>query len=145
MMSPDHVFSAANTIALISWLLLIALPRRQWVINTVIGIAVPAVLATVYTAIVATNFFGARGGFSSLSDVALLFSNRWMLLAGWIHYLAFDLLVGRWEVLDAHRRGVPRWLVVPCLVLTFLFGPAGWLLYQAVSGLSATPSITAES
>src|SRR4051812_8344291 len=118
-MTPDQVFSAANATALISWLLLIALPRRESIINTVIGIVVPVMLAIVYTAIVATNFFGARGGFSSLPDVALLFSNPWMLLAGWIHYLAFDLLVGRWEVLDARKSGVQHWVVVPCLVMTF--------------------------
>jgi hypothetical protein len=56
-----------------------------------------------------------------------------MLLAGWLHYLAFDLLIGNREVQDARERGVPHFLVVPCLALTFLFGPAGWLLYRSVS------------
>ena len=62
----------------------------------------------------------------------LLFSEPWILLAGWTHYLAFDLLVGNWEMRDATTRGLPYWLVLPCLVLTFLFGPAGWLLYAIV-------------
>ena len=61
-----------------------------------------------------------------------LFSNPWALLAGWIHYLAFDLLIGTWETRDAREHGVPHLLLVPCLVLTFLFGPAGWLLYRGV-------------
>ena len=68
---------------------------------------------------------GSEGGFSSLDDVALLFSNPWMLLAGWIHYLAFDLLVGTWEARDSRDRGIPHLLLVPCLILTFLFGPPG--------------------
>jgi hypothetical protein len=55
-----------------------------------------------------------------------------LLLAGWIHYLAFDLFVGSWEARDARQRGVPHLALVPCLALTFLFGPAGWLLYGAV-------------
>ena len=55
-----------------------------------------------------------------------------MLLAGWIHYLAFDLLIGTWETRDARERGLPHLLLVPCLVLTFLLGPAGWLLYMGV-------------
>jgi hypothetical protein len=46
-----------------------------------------------------------------------------------LHYLAFDLLVGRWEVLDAQRLAISRWLMAPILVITFMFGPAGWLLY----------------
>jgi len=29
--------------------------------------------------------------------VAQLFENRWLLLAGWVHYLAFDLFIGAWE------------------------------------------------
>jgi len=90
---------------------------------------VPALLAAAYVAIVVTNWAGSEGGFSSLSGVAALFSNPWILLAGWTHYLAFDLLVGNWEVHDARTRGIPYVLVLPCLVLTFLFGPAGWLLY----------------
>jgi hypothetical protein len=85
-----------------------------------------------YSVIIAMTFANAPGGFSSLEDVALLFTNRWALLAGWLHYLAFDLLVGCWEVRDARDRRVPQWLVVPCLFLTFMFGPAGWLAYLAV-------------
>ena len=91
--------------------------------------AVPAILAAVYVAIIATKWAGSSGGFSSLSAVAMLFSNPWLLLAGWTHYLAFDLFIGSWEVRDARDRGLPHLLVLPCLALTFLFGPAGWLLY----------------
>jgi hypothetical protein len=72
------------------------------------------------------------GGFSSLADVALLFQDPWALLAGWVHYLCFDLAVGTWEVRDAHRRGVPHGLLIPCLLFTFLFGPVGLLLYALV-------------
>jgi Domain of unknown function (DUF4281) len=63
----------------------------------------------------------------------------WLLLAGWVHYLCFDLLVGCWEVRDAHGRGVPHLLVMPCLFLTFMFGPAGWLLYQGVRSAYPRP------
>ncbi len=106
----------------------------------------PALLAVVYVAIVGTHFFGSPGGFSSLPDVALLFSNPWLLLAGWVHYLAFDLLIGTWETRDARERGVSHLVLVPCLVLTFLFGPAGWLLYQGLRAVAARPrSRTAQS
>ena len=46
--------------------------------------------------------------------------------------LAFDLLVRHWEVHDARERGIPHVVVLPCLALTFMFGPAGWLLYNGV-------------
>lgn len=130
-MTPDAVFSAANTTALVSWILLAALPRRVWV-QRLVGSIVPLALAATYAALVAGFFLGAEGSFNSLDGVATLFANRWVLLAGWIHYLAFDLLTGVWETRDAARRGLAHWLVVPCLFLTFMFGPAGWLLYQVV-------------
>ena len=94
---------------------------------------VPVVFAALYAALIAGQWSGADGGFSSLPDVARLFANRWLLLAGWVHYLCFDLLTGAWEVQDARARGIPHLLVVPCLVLTFLFGPAGWLLYRSLA------------
>jgi len=131
-MTPELVFSIANLTALLSWGLLVVLPRRRWVADTVAGVAVPALLAAVYIALVATNWGSSSGGFSTLANVALLFANPWMLLAGWVHYLCFDLLIGCWEVRDAQARGVPHALVVPCLLLTFMFGPAGWLLYQVI-------------
>jgi hypothetical protein len=131
-MTPNQTFEILNLIALVAWVLLVLSPRLPRWTSTVTGAVVPAVLATVYTAVVATTWAGSEGGFSSLAEVAALFSNPWILLAGWTHYLAFDLLVGNWEMQDARRRGIPYLLVLPCLVLTFLFGPAGWLLYTIV-------------
>jgi Domain of unknown function (DUF4281) len=129
--SPDQIFSIANVAALCAWLLLIVLPGRPWV-TRLAGVAVPAAFAVLYSVIIAMHFFSSDGGFSSLPDVARLFSNPWLLLAGWIHYLAFDLLVGSWEARDARERGINNLLVIPCLVMTFMFGPAGWLLYLGV-------------
>ncbi len=126
----------ANLVALSCWILLVIIPRKKWVSHIVAGVAVPAILAALYSILVAVNIGGSEGGFSSLSDVALLFSNPWLLLAGWIHYLVFDLLIGAWESRDASDRGISHLLLVPCLVLTFLFGPAGWLLYLGVRSLS---------
>ena len=131
-MTPERIFPLVNSIALCSWVLLATMPRRRWVADVLASIVVPGLLAAVYIAIVATTWAGSAGGFTSLSAVALLFSNPWLLLAGWIHYLAFDLFVGSWEVGDARTRRVPQLVVLPCLALTFLFGPAGWLLYLAM-------------
>ena len=142
-MSPHQIFSITNVAALGCWLLLIVFPGRKWVTHLVAGVAVPAAFAALYSVIIAIHFSGSAGGFSSLPDVALLFSNPWMLLAGWIHYLAFDMLVGSWQARDSRERGIPHIFVVPCLILTFLLGPAGWLLYLGVrsgkGGLARQP------
>lgn len=131
-MSPGSLFSILNTIALAAWVLLLLLPRKKWVSEVVAGWAVPALLAVAYIGIIAMNWIGSKGGFSSLSAVSELFGNPWLLLAGWTHYLAFDLLIGVWEVRDSAERGISHAWVVPCLLLTFLFGPAGWLSYSVV-------------
>jgi hypothetical protein len=130
-MTPETVFSLVNPIALAGWILLIVLPRQRWA-ATVAATWIPGLLTVAYVTVVAMHIFGSPGGFSSLAAVSALFANPWLLLAGWIHYLAFDLLVGSWEARDAYARGVPHLALVPCLALTFLFGPAGLLLYVLV-------------
>jgi len=137
-MDPNQVFSIANFTALAAWLLMAVLPRQRWV-TRIVGASVALLFAAAYAAIIAARWAGRSGGFSSLPAVAALFADPWLLLAGWIHYLAFDLLVGRWETLDARDRGIPHLAVVPCLALTFMFGPAGWLLYIAVRTAYSQP------
>jgi hypothetical protein len=136
-MAPEQIFSVVNLLALIGWILLIVLPRQRWIAEVICGAAVPALLAAAYIVLIAANWRGSSGGFSTLGDVGLLFRNPWLLLAGWTHYLAFDLLVGSWEVRDARLRGINHLLVIPCLLMTFLFGPAGWLLYLGLRSARA--------
>jgi hypothetical protein len=93
-MSPQQVLPIANAVALLAWLMLAVWPGRPWVSRTITTKIVPALFAVLYTAIAVFLFWHSPGGFSSLADVATLFSNPWLLLAGWVHYLAFDLLVG---------------------------------------------------
>jgi hypothetical protein len=128
-MSAEQVFSFAGMVATIGWLVLAVGGRRAWASGLVSGIAIPLVLAVLYAGLLAAHWGSSKGGFGSLADVALLFSSEWVLLAGWVHYLAFDLFIGSWETRDAARHGIPHLLVIPCLVLTFLFGPVGLLLY----------------
>lgn len=128
-MSAEQVFSIAGMVAMVGWLVLAVGGRRPWAAGLVSGVAIPLILGVLYAGLLAANWGGSEGGFGSLAEVATLFSNDWVLLAGWIHYLAFDLFIGSWEVRDAARHAVPHLLVIPCLVLTFLFGPVGLLLY----------------
>ena len=132
MPSPEAVFSMASAAVLPGWLLLVLAPRWRWTARLVSAVLIPGLLAVLYAAIIAARWGGAEGGFSSLADVQKLFADPWILLAGWIHYLVFDLFIGAWEVRDAGRLGIPHLLVAPCLVLTFLFGPVGLLLYGIV-------------
>ena len=130
-MTPEQLFSILNLIAMVAWLPLVFLPRVRWS-ATVVPMVMPVLLAAVYVVLVAVALPRSGGGFSSLAGVRALFDNPWGLLAGWTHYLAFDLFLGGWEARDARRRGIPHLLVVPALVLTFLLGPGGLLLYLLI-------------
>ena len=96
------------------------------------AVGVGLVLATVYAALMGTFWGQGQGGFDSLAGVQALFAHPGLLLGGWIHYLAFDLLVCTWEREQAAVIGLSRWLLVPCLFMTFMFGPVGWLLFMAM-------------
>jgi len=129
-MTADKIFSIANTIALLSWVLLIFVPRWVGTRKLILSGAIPLLLAVAYFFLIVLFFGKADGGFDSLANVMKLFTNEWAVLAGWIHYLAFDLFVGIWEVKDSQSRNISHLFVIPCLILTFLLGPIGFLLYS---------------
>ena len=127
-MTPDLLFSHAGTAAMAGWGLLILGPRRFAWFNAVPKWIIPGGLSAVYAALVFSRFSGSGGGFDSLDNVALLMSDRWALLAGWVHYLAFDLFVGAIMAARMDRAGVGRFVQAPILLSTFMLGPLGFLI-----------------
>jgi hypothetical protein len=130
-MDPEQIFSMAGLLAMVGWLILLILPRRP-IAQLVSGIVIPLLLSAGYLILIALHLQGAEGGFGSLADVATLFQKQELLLAGWIHYLAFDLFIGGWEIRDSQRHGIPHLLVIPSLLMTFMLGPIGLLFYFAI-------------
>ena len=130
---PETVFSITGTVAMVAWVALIAArfiaPLRRW-IDPAVGYLVPALLSVAYAVLLAA-FWGRSegGGFSSLAAVAALFSTPEVLLAGWIHYLAFDLFVGGWIARTGSEAKINPFILTPILVATFMVGPVGYLLY----------------
>jgi Domain of unknown function (DUF4281) len=125
-MSEAQLFQIANTTALVSWIVLVLQPKRA---APILRFVIPVAMAVLYIWALSTAPSNPDGGFGSLAQVKSLFTQDRAILAGWVHYLAFDLFVGCWMVMDAAERGIYHLLVVPCLFLTFMFGPAGLLLY----------------
>ncbi|MCC7125687.1 MAG: DUF4281 domain-containing protein [Acidobacteria bacterium] len=130
-MDLESVFTLCTTAAMAGWLLLIVAPRWP-VTRWAAGLLIPVAISAVYLALIAAHMPGARGGFGALAEVTELFSQPPLLLAGWVHYLAFDLFVGAWEARDAQRHAIPHLLLVPCLLMTFMLGPIGLLAYIAI-------------
>lgn len=133
-MAPESIFTAANFTALAGWAVLVAgvIFNTALLRDVVAGRVVPALLAAAYTVLILLHWAGSQGGFGSLADVASLFANPWLLLAGWVHYLAFDLAIGALIARRTFDESLPRLILVPILPLTFLFGPIGWLIFEAV-------------
>lgn len=131
-MTPDLIFSIANPFVMIGWVALVVAPGWKYTRGGVVLVVV-LLQALLYTAVIAYAISmpdREGGGFGSLQGVAILFENPWALLAGWVHYLCFDLFVGSHLVSDARKHGVHHAIVIVCLVPTLLFGPAGLLLYN---------------
>ena len=131
-MTAEDLFSVVNGFAAAGWLLLILCGRVRRIPALVTGVIIPLLLGVVYVVLIGANFNGSEGGFGSVREVRALFANDWLLIGGWVHYLAFDLFIGSWQVRDAQRIGVPHLWLIPGLILTFLFGTAGLLVYFAI-------------
>jgi hypothetical protein len=142
-MDPATLFQIANPIALAGWVVLLASPFIPKIADRISGLAIPLLFAVAYTGLIMAFWSSGQGGFDTLDNVALLFQSRELLLAGWIHYLAFDLFVGAWIARTARDEGIRFWFVVPCLALTFLFGPAGYLLFNAIRAARLSTATTA--
>ncbi len=122
------LFGLSGAVALPCWLLLLVAPR--WRVSQLMATFVaPLLIAAVYLLLLVSHKFPPGSGFGSLSQVSVLFQSPFALLAGWIHYTAFDLFTGAWQARDAARVGISRWFVAPCLLLTLFFGPVGLALY----------------
>jgi hypothetical protein len=131
-MDADTIFQLSSMLAVAGWVSLLASPFVPRLAQAIAAYAVPGLLSVAYAGLILAFWTRAEGGFGTLDEVATLFETRELLLAGWLHYLAFDLFVGAWIVRTARREAIPFLLTLPCLPLTFLFGPAGYLAFLAV-------------
>lgn len=132
-MSPDLVFAIANASVLPAWAVLIFAPRARWpLLDAIPRLVVPVVLSLFYSAFILAHFSESGGGYGSIAEVRQLFASDAVLVAGWMHYLVFDLLVACGMATKMDRAGIGRIVQGAVLPAIFLFGPLGWLLAFAL-------------
>lgn len=131
-MTPEQLFSLSSTLALMGWVVLAASPLIPRAAQFASGFVIPGLLSILYAGLIFAFWSRGQGGFDSLEGVMQLFTYKELVLAGWVHYLAFDMFVGAWEVRTAKKEGIPFLYVLPCLFFTFMFGPVGFLLFIAI-------------
>ena len=132
-MTAEAVFSLASSFAVVGWLVLAAgaITRKPGLVTLAAGRIWPLALSGFYFLLILFFFAQAPGGFDSLTHVQILFTAPWAALAGWVHYLAFDLFVGAWITAEVLRLPLPRLVLLALLPLTFLFGPIGLVAFFA--------------
>lgn len=129
--SDDDIFQLSN-VALIPWVLLVVLP--YWRYTLLIAKVFALAFAVLYVLLMLDTIYfhpidGAVADFGSLDGVHKLFSQKPVVLGGWVHYIVFDLWTGIGITNDAVRNDFPWLLLLPTLFSTMMFGPLGLLLY----------------
>ncbi len=131
-MNEELILKILNVPVLVGWLSMVLAPRSRFTRWLVESDVLPLGIGVLYLALVAPHLPGLLREFDTLEHIGAALQRPGLLLAAWIHYLAFDFMVGRVVLADSQRRGIPHLLVVPCLFLTFMFGPGGYLAYALV-------------
>ncbi|BAO56337.1 ABA4-like family protein [Nonlabens marinus] len=132
-MTPTDVFSVVNILVLPMWILMIILPKWKVTKFLMHFKVIPIVLAVIYVIyIVQALMAGGMMDFGSLASVMDLFTTEEAVLAGWIHYLAFDLVVGMWMLTQNEKLRIHQLIMAVCLLATFMFGPLGFLLFMII-------------
>ncbi len=134
-MNPDQVFNIVNLLALLSWIYLIAAARWTPRIFRVVRFALPIAYALVYLTCMLMSEPNDEAGYQSLEQVTAIFTQPWVIVGAWIHYLAFDFFVGCWILEKSKAEGIGHgWIVIP-MIFTFMLGPVGLLLFLILLGI----------
>ena len=129
-MTPTAVFSIASMITMPMWILMIFLSKWKVTRFLIDFKIIPLALTFIYAIYIFQAIqIGGMMDFGSLKSVMALFTEENAVLAGWVHYLAFDLLIGMWMLDQNKELKINQLLMAPCLFLTFMLGPIGFLLF----------------
>mgnify|MGYP001178429631 FL=1 len=120
------------------WLILIFFPQSNICKYLVTSIFPIFILSGAYVFILYKSYlnsfdfisnFDLYIGIESLSD---LFTNKSFLIMFWIHFVSINLFTGGWIVRDSQRLGINKILLILPLVITYLIGPLGLLIYWLI-------------
>jgi hypothetical protein len=133
------LFTASNLLVLPLWLLMIVVPHWRLTRRLLHSPLVVVPLPVLYALLVVPRLGELLPllVYPRLDDVAAVLGRPDGAVLAWIHFLAFDLFVGRWAYLDSRERGVSAWLMAGVLVVTLLLGPLGLLLYLGLRAVHA--------
>lgn len=144
----NELFQLSNVLVMPWWILMIAAPRWHRTNQIVSSSLIFVPIALLYSVLVLPSFVALLPELANpqLEGIRTLLSTPNGATVAWIHFLAFDLFVGRWIYHDAHTLALPRWIQSTCLLATFMAGPFGWLCYIVVRRIkTGTFALTIQS
>lgn len=127
-----------NLGSLPAWISLLFLPR--WRHTKTITLAIAVAYSIMYIVLAYVLFSKALfaidpAAFSTTEGLSRMFTDATSVLAGWAHFIVFDLWTARFFVLDSRRANIPHLAVVPSILGCMFFGPLGLLSYVVIKKL----------
>ncbi len=126
------------------WGLMIFAPVWGWTKRIVSSVWIIVPISLVYALLVVPDALAIFQAVSSpeLTGIQALLATPAGATIAWVHFLAFDLFVGRWAYLDSRTRNISPWLVSPILFFILMLAPLGFVLYMVVRSVLAKPTRT---
>ena len=134
----EMVYLWLNLGVLPFWFVLVVFPKSQICGVFVASIFPIFILSVAYTYLLYVAHIGGYDflqnfrlylGFDEISN---LFENQSFLILFWIHFLAMNLFCGGWIVNDSQMFGMNKFLVSIPLIITYLIGPVGIVIYWVI-------------
>ena len=137
-LTSETIYLWANFGVLPFWLMLIIIPNSKITQILINSIILPLILASAYcytiyqTILLDEPIFEVFKLYLSLDNLYTLFATESFLLIFWLHFIALNLFLGSWISRDGVRYNMPRKIVFVPLILVYLSGPVGLVLYWIV-------------
>jgi len=131
MLNPETLFKWANIMVLPFWLLLAIVPKNRWTVLIVRSGGASCLMAVLYMFVLSkASTELALDALTTLQGIRQAFGDDWVLLGGWIHYLAFDLYVGAKITREHTAMGGSHPILLIKLLFTMMLGPVGLFLHK---------------
>ena len=134
----ENIYLWTNLGVLPFWLMLIIIPNSKFTQFFINSIILPLILSTVYIYIIYQSILLEEPIldifklYLSLEDSYTLFATENFLLLFWIHFVAINLFLGSWISRDGVKYNVPKSVIFIPLVLIYITGPTGLVLYWMI-------------
>jgi hypothetical protein len=131
----EIVFQLSNLLVMPFWFLIVFLPHWSWTRRIAGSPWIVAPAAVLYAALVIPNLGTLLPLLTNpqLAGIAAVLGTPAGATIAWVHFLTFDLFVGRWVYLDSRNRSITAWIVAPILFFVLMVGPLGLLIYLVLT------------